>query len=243
VTARSVRCSLPVTLMCLVMALGMLTGCAEDETPASTIVVSDVSISGLSTGARLDALAKDLSVSLVDELVPGGTVEVYAFGRSLTSACAPVVADFADQDNSEEQDQLKINLRASIALSYDDLVACVRSNTAGGSPEPGSPIFGAIVEALVHARANGDVDVIELVTDGCSAGEGVPTCGKNMLDPGFADEVVEKMPASLKPDLSGIALVITGLGQGTGASSEQVSAIRAVFTAYAAATGATLSIR
>jgi len=222
----------------LAMLFG-ITGCRDEDPPVHTLIISDVSLSGLSSAARLDEVAKQELVSAIDAEDPGDVVSLYAFGRGLTSSCQPITADFAKQDNSEQQDQLKENLKASAPTTYDNYVECVRDRATGGAPGPGSPVWGAVVEALAAVRATRPaVSTIVLVTDGCATSEGGNTCTAEMTQPGFAKSLIKELPASLKPDLSAIdTLIVKGLGQGTGMSSERVSTLREVLAEYAAATG------
>lgn len=235
---RNLSKALAMIIMCLLCASAC--GRGEEEHSTHTLVISDVSLSGLDTGARLDEVARTVMTSTINNAEPGDVITTYAFGKVLTSACQPITANFSQQGNSEERDQLKANLVASAPELYTSLIKCVRDEQSGGSSDSGSPIFGAIVEAVVEANATAPVDTIHLVTDGCSFGEGVATCTKQMTKPKFAEKLIKLMPPALKPNLSGITLVVTGLGQGSGASSPRLSALRQVFTEYSVATGSTV---
>lgn len=217
----------------------LLVGCDEARPKQHHLLISDVSRSGISQSSRLDEVARDEAQRLVQALEPGDMLTVYAFSASLTSACEPITADFAEQGNSEEQDRLKAQLVAAMPEAYASYVECVRDDSVGGSSRPGSPIFGALVEATARSQAQRPLTSTTLVTEGCSFGEGVRTCSRAMTEPGFAEKLIKKMPASLKPDLRS-RLTVRGLGQGTGMSSEAISVLRQIFMAYGAATNSTV---
>lgn len=216
------------------------TGCDRPRDVKHTLLVTDVSLSGLNPAARLDEEGMKMALRDLDALKPGDVLTVVVFGSTLTNACEPITVDFAEQTNSEEQDTLRTSMRTAFPAAYRTYITCVRDKAAGGSPGRGSPIFGAVVESLVRAGSPVPVTHIQVVTDGCSYMEKVPVCGAGMTNPGFAKKTVSRMATELKPSLAGIPLVVVGLGRGTGMSSHQVSVLREVFQQYASATGTTV---
>jgi hypothetical protein len=212
-------------------------GCGGQHVQKHVLEISDVTGSALDGTERLNIVAKDEGVTLINSLHAGDSLTVYAFGRTLTSSCEPISADFAAQDNTEEQDQLRSDVAAALPAKYDKYVSCLRDKTTGGSAYGGSPIFGAITEAVEAAKTNGPITQIQLITDGCTWGEGPPTCSAVIKNPGVAKKFISQLPASLKPNLTGIPMTITGLGRGTDMSSAELSALRQIFSDYGEATG------
>jgi hypothetical protein len=61
-----------------------------------------------------------------------------------------------------------------------------------------------------------------------------------MLETGFAQEVIDALPARLTPDLSGIQITVSGLGVGTHLNADQIGVLREIWTLYAAKTNASV---
>jgi hypothetical protein len=227
----------------LVTLLLPLTGCTAEHTPTQTLEISDVSGSALNETAGLNNVAKTVLSDYIDKMEPGDKVTLYAFNHTPGNSCEPITASFPKQANSEQTRQLKAQLLAAAPATYDEYVTCVRNKKSAGDPGPGSTIFGAIAEAVVNDTSNPRVVQIHLVTDGCSYGENADTCVPEMTQPNFAESIIKGLPAALKPNLSGIHLVVQGLGQGTTLSTEQISVLRDILKVYAKTTGSTVEFR
>ncbi|WP_435084281.1 hypothetical protein, partial [Gordonia hongkongensis] len=202
--------------------LPVLTGCGDSDAEAHhshEIQIDDVSVSAMSPQARISDLAEANAVAHVESMSPGDRLSIYAFGKSLTSACVPIDITFPEE-NSEGQDQLRNDLVGTLPSLLSQYVSCVRDPSVGGSSDSGSPIFGAIHEAM-ESSGGASVTAIRLITDGCSFGEGVDTCVRDMTDVDFAQNLVERMPEAMKPRLNGITLTVVGLGHGTEMSGSQ----------------------
>jgi hypothetical protein len=224
-------------LLAFAVAIMLPLSACEDE-PTHALFVFDVSGSSRSANTGLVLVARQRLVEKVDQVEEGDSITAYGFNYKPGNSCQPIKADFPRQDNSETADQLKEDLKAGIPTTFDSYVECLINDEHGYSGK-GSAIFGAIPAALIKAGGTEKISSIHLVTDGCSFGEGDPTCSKTMLKKDFAKQFVESLPVSLKPDLDGCSLVVEGLGQGTDLQSDRIAVLREIWIAYGSATGAT----
>ncbi|GAA1508719.1 hypothetical protein [Nocardioides humi] len=220
------------------LSLGLMSACGGPTDGDHTVVNFDVSRSANNAKANLVNEAKKVLAAQVSAMKAGDRVTAVGFNFAPGTSCKPLVFTIAEDANSEEERVQRAANTGGLPAAFDGYIECLTGES--GFAGKGSAIFGSIPTALDKAQADRyPIDAIITVTEGCSYGEGVPVCNPNWLArDDLATAVVEKLPAELKPDLTGISLAWVGLGQGTKLQAPDIARLAGVYAAYAGATNA-----
>lgn len=226
----------------LVVSLAACGGDAPQPMAATAVNgvgVADFSLSALQDEANLSPTAQANVADSVAAMKPGTRYTVVGFNNRPGSACTPLVFELQNASSGEEDDQRDL-MQAQLPQAWAQYTDCMTGQYGSGG-NGGSFIFGAIPTALTAAQIDlYPINRLDIVTDGCAVGEGMRTCSPDLLDPGFAQKVVDSLPPSLLPDLTGIQLTVTGLGVGTHLDAQQIEVLKEIWRLYAAKTHTTV---
>lgn len=211
---------------------------AAPITQGNELIDFDDSVSATNPQSNLVAVAQQTVASRLAALTPGYRITVVGFNNRPGTACTPLVFDYVNASSGEEEDQMD-TMQAGLPDAFAGYQACL-TGAYGSNGTKGSEIFGAIPTGIIAAQASTyPLTGITVVTDGCAVGEGIRTCDpEQMQQDGFPQQVIDALPESLKPDLSGISLTVVGLGAGKHLNADQIDILRDIWRIYAQATHA-----
>lgn len=215
-------------------ALGGLTACSDDPPAANaTVVLADVSQSA-NKGELVDSATSEFYSAVKSASAPA-TVTLYAFNTQVGSEdCRPLVATVKWDRNSTNVDDEKTKLVSQAPAAVKKYYSCVDETMRA----PGTDIFGGIAEASNLLKGVSGTRTIELVSDGCNNSYDTDLCGIHVVDASWRDARIKALPDSMKPDLSGITLNVSGLAKNADLNSAQVQGLKAFFSEYAEVTHA-----
>ncbi len=216
------------------VTLGGLTACSDDPPAANgTVVLADVSQSA-NKGELVDSATSEFLAAVRSANAPA-TVTLYAFNTQVGSEdCKPLVATVKWDRNSTNVDDEKAKLVAQAPAAVKKYYACVDEKMQA----PGTDIFGGIAEAANLLKNVPGTRTIELVSDGCNNSYDTDLCSLSVVDAGWRAERIKALPDSMKPDLSGITLNVSGLAKNADLNSAQVQGLKSFFSEYAEVTHA-----
>lgn len=229
---RLVRFSLALT------AMAGLVSCGTPEEGQHGAHLFDASISARQPEANLVAEAKVSALEAAASLGAGDSMIVVGFNFKPGTACDPIDLFIAADANSEEVIESREDFARNLPILFDEHVTCI-TDEAYGHEGSGSAVFGSVANAV--AESEHELSWLGLKTDGCSVGEGIDVCRQPMGAPNFPQRVIDTLPAALKPGLSGTALTVSGLGQGTNLQADEIATLRDIWILYGETTGAAIS--
>lgn len=229
------------TLLTVALLLG-LTACGHDpggDPPRgasggaghTAVVVLDTSGSVL-TQTDLPAAAQNRVAALVQQLPVDRTVVVKAT-NNVTANCADLTFTLSAQPNDTLLEQARQANLQSVASFFPDYLDCVTASDQGGTQ-----LFGLLAET---AAAYPGATTWDVYTDGLDNYDlkGLRKA-ERLRDPAFVERALSGLPPALIPRLTpGTTITWHALGRGSNLTAPDLAALRELYLAWTAATGAT----
>lgn len=219
-----------------VLGLTTLTGCSDEVRPESDTVVA-VDLTKSFERADRDLYVRQQVDDALKRMTGSGTVAVLGFSSEVgTSNCVAPTAKITWAGNTEKYEMAKRSASSQLLKALPDYFTCADASVQA---KRSSDILGAIAEARSMLAGSLDAKTIAMVTDGCQNTYKIKTCkNESMLDPRWRAESLASLPEALRPDLSGVDVVLQGVAVNSGMQQTGVDALKAFYREFATLTSA-----